>query len=40
MPELEPTANVTPKQRNTLRNIIVSIFLIFLLLAAALVVMF
>lgn len=40
MPDLEPAAQVTPKQRNTVRNIIVSILLIFLLLAVALVVMF
>ncbi len=40
MPQLEPAAPVTPKQRNTVRNIIVSILLILLLLAAALVVMF
>ncbi len=40
MPHLDPKADATTKQRHTLRNIIVSIFLIFLLLAAALVVMF
>ena len=40
MPHLDTNTDVTPKQRNTLRNILVSILLIFLLLGAALVVMF